>query len=315
MFRSGSNSLSFVAAAGSPAGGDFQFYRTGAANFLFVNSDVPDAGIVIGTAYDTRIRRVAAATLQLGAAPNATPIANTLIVGESGSGENVAGANGIISSGIGTGSGAGSLLEFKTPTAGVSSSTAQTMTTRLSLGSSIVNIGDGNLLRVDQGNTIVDMGATVRPQSNDTRDLGDATTPLMWRSVAVTRATLGSKSKAITDGSATAFATFTIADGATYTGEVIYKVKAVQGTSLQALAGRVRFAATREGATYTVVVNEVGAQLLAAVAGTLTGAIEISGAAGVVTLAANFNTSLTPTTFTIDARFDSPDAGLALTFP
>ena len=158
-------------------------------------------------------------------------------------------------------------------------------------------------------------GSTHTAATDVTTFTGSVTAKNLTATALATPTVLGSKSKALVDATPTAFATFTIANGATYTGEVIYKIKAIQGTSLQALAGRVRFAATREGTTYTVVVNEVGTQLLAAVAGTLTGAIEISGAAGVVTLAANFNTSLTPTTFTIDARFDSPDAGLALTFP
>jgi len=99
----------------------------------------------------TFLRPAAAATLQLGAAPNASPVANTLLIGESGAGTNIAGANGVISSGIGTGSGAGSTLEFKTPAAHGSDAVAQTPTTRLTLGPNGIVLPDNGLGTITPG--------------------------------------------------------------------------------------------------------------------------------------------------------------------
>ncbi len=243
---------------------------------------------------------------RVGQLPSATPVANTLIIGESsraGTDTNVAGANGTITSGAGTGSGAGSALIFQTPTPGGSGSGAQTQTTRMTIGTAIAVSAD------------IGFSGVPYPAASDAIDFGYST--YQFKTLYLSRATLGSKSKALTDASATNFASFTIADGETYTGEVIYKVTMAEGAAggaRQALAGRVRFAATREGSTYTAVVNEVGTQLLAAAAGTLTGSISIAGAAGVVTLSANFDTSQAgPDVFKIDYRFDSCDAGLAIT--
>ena len=153
----------------------------------------------------------------------------------------------------------------------------------------------------------------VAPWVMDSQLLGLGDDP--WKNLYLSRATLGSKSKAIVDATPTAVATFTIADGATYGGKLIYNIVSTQGTAKQRLDGEARFSATREGSTYTVTINEIGTQTLAAAEGTLTGAMQIAGTAGVVTISANFNTSQTPDTFVCNLRFDSPDAALALTFP
>ena len=129
---------------------------------------------------------------------------------------------------------------------------------------------------------------------------------------------LGSKATALTDATPTAFATFTIADATTYGGKIIYSVVAVKGTALQRLDGEVRFNATREGSTYTATVgttHEALGQVLSAAAGTLTGGVTIACTAGVCTLSATFDTSqATPDTFVFNGRFDSPDAGLTVTW-
>lgn len=127
----------------------------------------------------------------------------------------------------------------------------------------------------------------------------------------------GSKTKAIVDATPTAFATFTIADGASYSGEIIYNVKAVKATAIQNLFGKVGFSATREGSTYTAVVGttaETASQVLAAAAGTLTGGVTIACTAGVCTFSATFDTSqASPDSFAINSRFSSPDAALTVT--
>lgn len=85
----------------------------------------------------------ATATLQLGNADAASPVAQTLQAqGSRGATDtDTAGANLIIQSGSGTGSGTGSSITFKTPTATTTGTTQQTETTALSLSSLVVSIG------------------------------------------------------------------------------------------------------------------------------------------------------------------------------
>lgn len=97
--------------------------------------------LVLDTAnQDVTLARLAAASLRLGAAPSATPIAQTLTLGEAsrpGTDTNVAGASGTIRSGLGTGNATGSSLILQTATAVASGSTTQTYATRLTLTSTL----------------------------------------------------------------------------------------------------------------------------------------------------------------------------------
>lgn len=106
----------------------------GAAGYAWENGgNNPASGTL-----DLWLTRIAAANLRLGNASSATPVANTLTIGESsrsGTDTNVAGANGTIQSGQGTGNATGAALVFQTPTAVASGSGAQTYTTRLTLSS------------------------------------------------------------------------------------------------------------------------------------------------------------------------------------
>lgn len=87
---------------------------------------------------DTFITRAGAASLQLGAANSATPVAQTLQAqgSRAGTDNNVAGANLTITSGNGTGSAPPSSLIFQTPVAVAGGTGAQTMTNVLQLNSS-----------------------------------------------------------------------------------------------------------------------------------------------------------------------------------
>ena len=87
-------------------------------------------------ASDVFLYRLASASLRLGFNPSATPIAQTFTVGESSRGTtdmNVAGANGTVRSGTGTGNAAGASLFFQTPTPTASGVVAQSYATRLTL--------------------------------------------------------------------------------------------------------------------------------------------------------------------------------------
>lgn len=91
-------------------------------------SNVLNGPIVIGTNGVT-LETLAAASLRIGAAPSATPIAQTLTIGESSrpaTDTNVAGASGTLRSGLGTGAGTPAPLIFSAPVAVASGTTAQT---------------------------------------------------------------------------------------------------------------------------------------------------------------------------------------------
>jgi len=85
---------------------------------------------------DLTLRRLTTASIVQGAANNATPVANFFTIGESsrgGTDSNVAGANGTVQSGLGTGTGALSTLILRSPIAAASGTTAQTYATGLTV--------------------------------------------------------------------------------------------------------------------------------------------------------------------------------------
>ncbi len=88
---------------------------------------------------DTFLSRSAAATLQMGAADAATPVAQTLRAQGSrgGTDSNVGGGNLTIQSGTGTGTGTASSLILRSPVVAASGTTAQTQTTGLTITSGI----------------------------------------------------------------------------------------------------------------------------------------------------------------------------------
>lgn len=99
----------------------------GSAYLFTVNGNVPATSALVG---------LAAASIRLGAAPSATPIAQTFTIGEAsrpGTDTNVGGANGTIRSGLGTGNATGASLIFQTPTPVGSGSGVQTYETRCTM--------------------------------------------------------------------------------------------------------------------------------------------------------------------------------------
>jgi hypothetical protein len=85
-----------------------------------------------GGTVDLFISRRASSSLQLGL-NSATPVAQTLGVG-AGSGTNISGASFTLAAGAGTGTGTPGSILFQTATAVGSGATAQTLTTRMTLG-------------------------------------------------------------------------------------------------------------------------------------------------------------------------------------
>jgi len=105
-----------------------------AYNGGYVSLQFGNAGV--GSTFDAAIGRLAAASIFVGAAPSATPTAQTFTLGEASrpaTDSNVAGSNGTFKSGLGTGNSAGSSLIFQTPTPAASGTGAQSYTTRLQI--------------------------------------------------------------------------------------------------------------------------------------------------------------------------------------
>lgn len=152
LFPDGSAPLPSVASASDPDNGMWfpgsntvAFSVAGVNRIRYVASGLNLAsGIELGwssgssnpTTQDTTVRRLAAQSLALARADSATPLTNTLTIGESsraGTDTNVGGANGTIVSGTGTGTGTASSLIFQTPTTTGSGSGAQSLAERLKL--------------------------------------------------------------------------------------------------------------------------------------------------------------------------------------
>jgi hypothetical protein len=128
--------------------------RTSSAHFVngsgsyYGWSDFSDAAS--GTV-DLFISRRASASLQLGL-NSATPVAQTLGVG-AGSGTNISGASFTLAAGAGTGTGTPGSILFQTSTAVGSGATAQTLTTRMTLGVTDLVMASGVGIRL--GNAAV----------------------------------------------------------------------------------------------------------------------------------------------------------------
>ena len=122
--------------------------------FGFSNSTSAASGVL-----DTILTRGGVATLQLGAADAAAPVAQTLQAqGVAAGTSDVSGANLTITSGNGRGSAAGSSLIFQTPTAVGGGNGAQTMTTRLTFTGAAATF-TGNVVATNYGSSTENLTA------------------------------------------------------------------------------------------------------------------------------------------------------------
>lgn len=131
-------------------------FKQTASSYIGWTTGTATGGVV------TSLTSPATATLQHGKAPNATPVANTVIIGESsrpGTDTNVAGANGTIQSGNGTGNAAGSTLNLQTPVAVAGGTGAQTMTTQIAINSAGITITPALTLSGGQAGTMTNNNA------------------------------------------------------------------------------------------------------------------------------------------------------------
>ena len=150
--------------------------------------------------------------------------------------------------------------------------------------------------------------STFFPDVTDTRNFGDSR---MWANGFISRSIQGSKSKALTESSATSFTQVAVPQtaGANYAaGEVIYTVYATDGTDSQTLQGRVAFSAVNKAGTETCSIGLAYTEVLAvSTASTLTCTHTcVTGLTDAVQIASNCVSSLSQSTFTIESRLDMP---------
>lgn len=148
LFSDGTAAAPGIAFGGNPAvgfkrnaawitayGGGSQFLWTATSNLFGIPDNASLSWVSGGESSGSlSLRKLAAQSLVLGAANSATPLANTLTIGESsraGTDTNVAGANGTVASGTGTGTGAVSSFIIQTPSLGGAGSVAQALANRV----------------------------------------------------------------------------------------------------------------------------------------------------------------------------------------
>lgn len=151
-------------------------------------------------------------------------------------------------------------------------------------------------------------GTTFTPHQSDYSSLGEISSNRSWRHLYLARAVLGSKSKDITESTATTFVTVAVPQtaGANFAGgKVIYTVYATDGTDTQVITGELTFSAVNKAGTVTASLTDAQGSP-AASAGTLTAALTAVGSGDSVLLKCNAASSLTQTALKIQYRLDMP---------
>jgi len=152
-------------------------------------------------------------------------------------------------------------------------------------------------------------GGAFYPNTTDSYPFGGSANQIT--EAHISRSIQGSKSKALTESSATSFTRVAVPQtaGANHAaGKVIYEVYATDGTDSQSLVGEVYFSAVNKAGTETCSIGLVGTEILAVSAvSTLTCTHTCaSAAADTVDISSNCVSSLAQTTFTIQSRLDMP---------
>lgn len=156
------------------------------------------------------------------------------------------------------------------------------------------------------------------PSVTDSVSLGRAAGDRFYKDVHVSRATLGSKTKALTEGAATTVATVAVPQtaGANFAaGEVRYTVYASDGTDTQTLNGSAFFSAVNKAGTETCQLTDDQIGTEAASAGTLVCTVACAtGLTDVVGITFDCTSSLTQTSLNALVRFDMQQPN-TLAFP
>lgn len=165
---------------------------------------------------------------------------------------------------------------------------------------------------------------SISPESNDARDLGFAGNGNRWRNLGLTRSIQGAATaKAITDNVATAFATVAIPQtaGSNYAGGKGYYTIFCRDASNQAVEqGEFHFACHNRAGTETCTIGTAGAPTVNvihtdATASFVAPVFTAAAGADLVTFSVQSDcTGVTPTTHTIQVRFDMQQVN-TLAFP
>lgn len=273
-------------------GNTIDFLVAGARRFSVsaTNSTFFTNAFTVGSSGDNFFSWPAAATLQLGAAASATPVAQTLQAQGSrgGTDVNVAGGNLTIKSGAGTGNSTVSKIILQTPSIDGSGSTQQTQASRVV---------------IDQGGMQVNGNAF--PGATDQFSSGIAVS--QWAVAYVSRSIQGSKTKTFTNNTKTGFVTIAVSNSTIATGTIIYEIFVADATNTQAISGELKFsAAANSSGTVTAATADAFTPLNPCTSGTLTNAITQTTGANTLTIEFQPNTSLTSTVREIRWRVNTP---------
>jgi hypothetical protein len=146
------------------------------------------------------------------------------------------------------------------------------------------------------------------PGATAANDLGTSTS--VWRSLYLGTSSYGSSAKTLTESSATIFAKVAVASGSSWSGTIIYEIKANDATDFQTLGGVLSVQAVNKAGTITCQVAEAAPAVPVALtsAGTLTNTMTCADAgSNVLNILANSVSSLTQTFLSIGHRADTTD--------
>lgn len=156
--------------------------------------------------------------------------------------------------------------------------------------------------------TLILTSSNLTMNTGDAITLGQVSSNRQWMELYLSRGTMGSKTKILTETSATEFVRVAVPQtaAANYAGgKAIWTVYASDGTDSQSISGESKFTAVNKAGTETCAAIIDSQTLAAASAGTLTCTITcVTGLTDVVGLAANCTSSLTQTTLNILWRLD-----------
>lgn len=190
---------------------------------------------------------------------------------------------------------------------------------KLEIGSEAA--GTGSIRPLGIAASFLTISGTVYPATADTGALGFGTTPFSLATIS--RAIVGSKTKALTDNVATAFATVAIPQtaGSNYAGGKGYYTIFCRDASNQAVEqGEFHFACHNRAGTETCTIGTAGAPTVNVIltdgtASFVAPVFTAAAGADLVTLSVQSDcTGVTPTTHTIQVRFDMQQVN-TLAFP
>jgi len=141
---------------------------------------------------------------------------------------------------------------------------------------------------------VYDVSGNIVPSSSDSKDMGLSSA--LWRTTYVTRSIQGSKTKALTESSATDVVQIAIPNGDFADFQIQWTVFASDSTDHQTVTGYTAFSCVNKADTETCTTADIHADLNSVSAGTLTCTETTSAGTNAVMFTLNCVSSLTQTT-------------------